>query len=179
MAEPFPFTLQPANDDQKFMLAALREAWKAFQQDEVPVGAVVVVEGKIISRGSNQVEMLNDATAHAEMLAITSASGALQNWRLQGAILYCTLEPCSMCAGAAILSRVDKIVWGAPDLRHGANGSWLDLFKQQHPIHQVKIEGGVYAAECAELMRTFFKKRREENERREEGALGESPADFG
>lgn len=177
MSDPFPFTLQPTNDDEKFMLAALREAWKAFQQDEVPVGAVLVIEGKIVSRGFNQVEMLNDATAHAEMLTLTAAAGALQNWRLQGSVLYCTLEPCPMCAGAAILSRVEKIVWGARDIRHGANGSWVDLFEQQHPIHQVKIEGGIYAEECGMLMRSFFKKRRENG--RSSGSVDEGATDIG
>ncbi len=158
----FPFALHPSNDDERFMHAALKEAWKAFQNDEVPVGAVVVIEGRIVSKGSNQVEMLQDATAHAEMLALTSAAAGLHNWRLQGATLYSTLEPCSMCAGAAILSRVERIVWGAPDVRHGANGSWVDLFALQHEIHQVKISGGIYAEECGQLMRRFFKKRREE-----------------
>ncbi len=172
--QPFPFTLTPESDDQRFMLAALKEAWKSFQQEEVPVGAVIVVDGAIIARGSNQVEMLQDATAHAEMLAITSAEAALQNWRLQGATLYCTLEPCPMCAGAAILSRVERIVWGAPDIRQGANGSWTDLFASKHPIHQIKIEGGVYASESAELLRAFFKKRREEKDRggRDNGFIG-------
>lgn len=161
--EPFPLVLKPSNDDERFMVAALKEAWKAFQNNEVPVGAVVVVEGEIIARGSNQVELLKDATAHAEMLAMTSAAVALENWRLQGATLYCTLEPCSMCAGAAILSRVQRIVWGAPDIRHGANGSWVDLFAKPHPIHSPTIIGGVYAEQCGDLLRTFFRKRREEN----------------
>lgn len=161
---PFPFDLQPATDDQRFMLAALKEAWKAFLKEEVPVGAVIVIEGRIVAKGSNQVEMLQDATAHAEMLALTSAEAALQNWRLQGATLYCTLEPCPMCAGAAILSRVERIVWGAPDIRQGANGSWVDLFANKHPIHQVKIEGGVYGTEAGELLRSFFRKRRTEND---------------
>lgn len=156
----FPFALQPANDDERFMLAALKEAWQAYKSDEVPVGAVLVIEGRIIAKGRNQVEMLQDATAHAEMLALTSASAALENWRLQGAILYCTLEPCCMCAGAAILSRVARIVWGAPDLRHGANGSWVDIFASQHPIHQVNISGGVYAEECGGLLRSFFREQR-------------------
>src|SRR5574338_1269803 len=110
-------------DDERFMREAIKQALIAFEHNEVPVGAVIVKKGQIIARGYNQVELLRDATAHAEMLAITSAESALENWRLTGATLYCTLEPCAMCAGAALLSRLDAIVWGAPDIRHGANGS--------------------------------------------------------
>ena len=158
----FPFSVQPQNDDERFMLEALKEAWKAFQKDEVPVGAVLVQNGRIIARGHNQVEMLNDATAHAEMLCMTSGSAALENWRLADTTLYCTIEPCSMCAGAMLLSRVPTIVWGAPDIRHGANGSWVDLFETQHPMHTVSIRKGILDPFCAELMRSFFQKRRQE-----------------
>lgn len=161
MNEPFPYSIQPQGPEETFMLAALKEAWKAFQNDEVPVGAVLVTDNVVVARGYNQVELLNDATAHAEMLAITSAEAAIGNWRLQGATLYCTLEPCPMCAGAAILSRVQNIVWGAPDLRHGANGSWVDLFSTTHPIHNVSIRGGVLAEYSADLLRRFFRKQRE------------------
>ncbi len=160
---PFPFTLAPQNDDERFMLEALKEAWKAFQRDEVPVGAVLVHQGRVIARGHNQVEMLHDATAHAEMLCITAGEVALENWRLSGTTLYATIEPCSMCAGAMLLSRVSTLVWGAPDLRHGANGSWVDLFAKPHPTHAVAIRSGVLGELCAALMRDFFLKRREEN----------------
>lgn len=163
MNTPFPFSIQPQNDDETFMLAALKEAWKAFIKGEVPVGAVLVKEGKIIARGHNQVEMLRDATAHAEMLCITVAEAAEDNWRLNGTTLYCTIEPCSMCAGALLLSRVSNLVWGAPDLRHGANGSWVNLFDKQHPTHEVSIKNGVLQDYCATLMQDFFKKRRIEN----------------
>ncbi len=125
---PFPFQLIPSNEDERFMLEALKEAWKAFQNGEVPVGAVLVKDGKMIAKGSNQVELLHDATAHAEMICMTAGEAALENWRLVETTLYCTLEPCVMCAGAMLLSRVPRLVWGAPDLRHGANGSWIDLF---------------------------------------------------
>lgn len=152
----FPLTIHPQNEDEKFMLEALKESWKAFKADEVPVGAILVKEGRIIARGSNQVEMLNDATAHAEMLCITSGESALGNWRLTGSTLYCTIEPCSMCAGAMLLSRVTTLVWGAPDLRHGANGSWINLFEPTHPTHQVEIRKGVLEEQCAWLMREFF-----------------------
>ena len=158
----FPFAIQPQNDDEKFMLEALKEAWKAYQKDEVPVGAVLVFEGKVIARGYNQVELLNDATAHAEILCITSGASAMENWRLSETTLYCTMEPCSMCAGAMFLSRVRKLVWGAPDLRHGANGSWVDLFAKEHPIHNVEVLGGVLGTYAAEMMRQFFREKREE-----------------
>lgn len=159
--EPFPYRIIPQNDDERFMLEALKEAWKAFQKGEVPVGAVLVHEGRVISRGHNQVEMLNDATAHAEMLCITAGEAALENWRLADTVLYCTIEPCSMCAGAMLLSRVPRLVWGAPDLRHGANGSWVDLFSKPHPTHALAIHKGVLEDPCAAMMRDFFQRRRQ------------------
>lgn len=146
------------------MLEALKEAWKAYQADEVPVGAVLVQDGQVLARGYNQVEMLRDATAHAEMLCLTSGSAAVENWRLAGCTLYCTLEPCSMCAGAMLLSRIDRLVWGTQDIRHGANGSWVDLLGQQHPMHRITVESGVLADYAAELMRAFFKQKRKEKE---------------
>lgn len=160
--QPFPFSIIPQNDDEKFMLEALKEAWKAFKADEVPVGAVLVHKGRIISRGYNQVELLHDATAHAEMLCITAGESALENWRLADTILYCTVEPCSMCAGAMLLSRVPQLVWGAPDIRHGANGSWVNLFEKQHPTHSIAVRSGVLQEPCASLLKTFFQKRREQ-----------------
>lgn len=146
---------------EHFMKEALKEAKKAFLRNEVPIGAVLVHEGQVISRGYNQVELLQDATAHAEMICLTSASAAMSNWRLLQCTLYCTLEPCSMCAGALILSRVEKLVWGAPDIRQGANGSWIDLFACPHPCHKVEIIKGVLAEECGALLREFFQKRRQ------------------
>jgi tRNA(adenine34) deaminase len=160
MAKSFPFVVVPANDDEKFMLEALKEAWKAFCADEVPVGAVLVKDGRVIARGYNQVEMLKDATAHAEMLCMTAGEAACENWRLAATTLYCTIEPCSMCAGAMLLTRVPKLVWGAPDIRHGANGSWVDLFQLIHPTHSINVSRGVLAEFSAELMRTFFQNRR-------------------
>ncbi|MCB1119429.1 MAG: tRNA adenosine(34) deaminase TadA, partial [Chlamydiia bacterium] len=129
-------------EDEKFMLEALKEAKKAYREKEVPVGAVLVHEGRIIARGYNQVEMLSDATAHAEMLCLTAAESALENWRLLKTTLYCTLEPCMMCAGAMLLTRIERLVWGAPDRRHGVDGSWLDLFTEKHPTHQIAITRG-------------------------------------
>lgn len=165
-AAPFPFQILPQNDDERFMAEALKQAWKAFQAGEVPVGAVLVKEGHVIARGYNQVEMLKDATAHAEMLCITVGEAAVDNWRLAGTTLYCTIEPCSMCAGAMLLSRVPRLVWGAPDIRHGANGSWVDLFANPHPTHAMTIVKGVLQEQAAFLMKTFFQKRRETHEGR-------------
>jgi tRNA(adenine34) deaminase len=143
-------------EDTYFMREALKEAKKALAQDEVPVGAVLVFKGKVIARGYNQVEMLQDATAHAEMLCITSGASALENWRLSDTTLYCTLEPCSMCAGAILASRIKRLVWGAPDLRLGANGSWIDLFSMKHPMHSLEVTSGVLEEESAFLLKDFF-----------------------
>lgn len=166
---PFPFSIQPQSDDERFMLEALKEAWKAFQKEEVPIGAVLVHEGRIISRGYNQVELLKDATAHAEMLCITAGESALENWRLVDTTLYCTIEPCSMCAGAMLLSRIPTLVWGAPDVRHGANGSWIDLFSKPHPMHTISIRRGVLEIYSATLLKDFFQKRRNENKGKKNG----------
>jgi tRNA(adenine34) deaminase len=161
----FPFlTLLPQNEDERFMIEALKEAWKAFKAKEVPVGAVLVHQGRVIARGHNQVELLRDATAHAEMLCLTAGEAVLENWRLADTALYCTIEPCSMCAGAMLLTRVPTLVWGAKDLRHGANGSWIDLFAKSHPTHTVTIRSGVLQEPCGAILRDFFQKRRHENE---------------
>jgi tRNA(adenine34) deaminase len=160
----FPFSIVPKDDDEKMMLEALKEAWKAYQKKEVPVGAVLVKDGKIVARGHNQIELLNDATAHAEMLCITAGENALENWRLQDTTLYCTIEPCSMCAGAMMLTRVPRLVWGAPDIRHGANGSWVNLFEKPHPMHTITIKSGVLGEFAASLMQNFFREVRKEKE---------------
>jgi tRNA(adenine34) deaminase len=146
--------------DEQFMREALLVAEEGAAKGEVPVGAVLVLEGKIIARAHNLVESLKDATAHAEMLCIKKGTEVLGNWRLLGATLYCTLEPCPMCAGAMIHSRLERLVWGAPDLRCGAHGSWVNLLETQHPIHQLSVSSGVLKEECGNLMRNFFKKRR-------------------
>lgn len=153
----FPFTIAPQDEDEAWMLEAIREAWKAYEVGEVPVGAVLVHEGQVLARGHNQVELLKDATAHAEMLCLTAGEDAFGDWRLQGTTLYCTLEPCAMCAGAMLLTRIETLVWGAQDLRHGVDGSWMRLFDEKHPTHTLKIKKGVLAEPCAFLMRQFFK----------------------
>ena len=142
------------------MREALKEAKKAFDQDEVPVGAVLVMNHKIIARGHNQVELLQDATAHAEIVCLTAGAGAIGNWRLNEATLYCTLEPCIMCAGAMLSSRLKRLVWAAPDIRLGAHGSWIDIFAMKHPMHAVEVTKFLLQEESSELMRDFFQKMR-------------------
>lgn len=152
----FPFRITPQSEDEQFMLEALKEAWKAFKADEVPVGCVLVKGKQVIARGHNQVEMLKDATAHAEMLCMTAGEAAVENWRLAETTLYCTMEPCSMCAGAMLLTRIPTLVWGAPDVRHGANGSWVDLFQPVHPTHAIEVRKGVLAEYCTQILKDFF-----------------------
>lgn len=142
------------------MQEALIEARLASEKGEVPVGAVLVGEGKIIARAHNLVESSSSALAHAEMLCLKRGSEVLGNWRLLNATLYCTLEPCPMCAGAMIHSRLKRLVWGAKDLRCGAHGSWVNLLDGIHPIHQLSVTSGVLEELCAEEMKSFFKKRR-------------------
>ncbi len=161
--EYFPPLSALASDDELFMREALKEAWKAFEEKEVPIGAVIVKKGHIIARGHNQVELLQDATAHAELLCITSAEASVGNWRLTDTVLYSTIEPCIMCAGAVLLSRIPRIVWGAQDIRHGANGSWIDVFAKAHPTHTASIQGGVLEEWCKIPIQLFFQKRRKEN----------------
>ena len=146
--------------DILFMQEALKEARKAYKEGEVPVGAVLVWNGKVIARGHNQAELLKDATAHAEMLCMGSGAAVLENWRLLDTTLYCTIEPCCMCAGALFLSRVKRLVWGALDVRHGANGSFCDLFALKHPTHSIEVTSGILADECGALIQEFFRERR-------------------
>jgi tRNA(adenine34) deaminase len=142
------------------MSEALKEAKKAADKDEVPVGAVVVQEGKIISRGHNQVELLRDATAHAEMLALTSAENSSGAKWLIGASLYVTLEPCAMCAGALVLARVKHIYYGAQDPKSGACGSVVNIANHKKLNHRIKVKGGMMREECGELLKEFFRKKR-------------------
>lgn len=146
--------------DDFFMREALKEAKKAYKEGEVPVGAVLTLNQKVIARGHNQVELLKDATAHAEMICLGSGGVALENWRLLETTLYCTIEPCCMCAGAMFLSRIKRLVWGAPDVRHGANGSFCDLFVLKHPTHKIEVTPHVMEGECAAIMQEFFRERR-------------------
>jgi tRNA(adenine34) deaminase len=142
------------------MRAALREARESLAKDEVPVGCVVVHDGVVIGRGHNQVEALRDATAHAEILAIGAASNALGSWRLSECTLYVTLEPCAMCAGAIVLARLGRLVYGATDPKAGACGSVLDVIGEKRLNHRVPVVHGVLAGECGEILREFFAKKR-------------------
>ena len=160
-----------AQSDEAYMSAALEEAKKAFLAGEVPVGAVIVYQGEIIARAHNLVEQKKDASAHAEMLALREAAKHLDNWRLHEAALYSTLEPCAMCAGAMILSRLSSLIWAAPDLRHGAHGSWVNLLDLQHPIHNLQVQSGICAKEASSLMKEFFQQRRVINQDAEEAML--------
>ena len=143
------------------MRVALREAEEAARRDEVPVGAVVVHGGKVIGRGHNQREMLKDPTAHAEMIAITPAAAALEGWRLEGATLYVTLEPCVMCAGAIVNARIPRVVFGTLDPKAGACGSLYQVGLDPRLNHRFEVLGGVLAEECAALLREFFSRKRE------------------
>jgi tRNA(adenine34) deaminase len=146
--------------DETFMDQALRLARKAFEKEEVPVGALVVREGKIIARAYNQVEMLKDATAHAEMLAITQAEAAGGDWRLNDCDLYVTKEPCAMCAGALVHVRMRRVVFGCADPRSGAAGGAINLLQLPGLNHRCEITSGVLASECAALLQGFFQARR-------------------
>src|SRR5438045_3755080 len=146
--------------DEHFMREALRQAVKAYEAEEVPVGAVVVRAGKIIGRACNQVELLKDATAHAEMLALTQAEAAVGDWRLVDCDLYVTKEPCAMCAGALVQVRMRRVVFGCADLQSGGAGGIINLL--QHPAlnHHCDITSGVLQNECAAILQNFFRKKR-------------------
>jgi tRNA(adenine34) deaminase len=146
--------------DQYFMGEALRQAQKAYLAEEVPVGAVIVREGSIIARASNQVETLKDATAHAEMLAITQAESVVGDWRLTDCDLYVTKEPCPMCAGAIVHVRFRRIIFGAPDPKGGGAGGLLNIVQNPSLNHQCEVTSGVLLDECRTLLRHFFLERR-------------------
>src|SRR6266446_10714472 len=147
-------------NDEAFMRAALRLAAKAYEADDVPVGAVVVRAGNIIGRAYNQVELLKDATAHAEMLAITQAESAVGDWRLHECELYVTKEPCPMCAGAIVNARMRRVIFGCPDPKTGAAGGMINILQMPPLNHQCEITSGVREAECREILQRFFRARR-------------------
>jgi len=152
--------------DEKWMEHALRQAEHAADAGEVPVGCVVVQNNRIIGRGYNQVETLKDATAHAEIIALGAASSSLDNWRLEDTTLYVTLEPCPMCAGAILNSRVSRVVYGTPDLRLGACGTTMQVLSPNPINRPVTITGGVLQEECLQLIQAFFATLRERNKSR-------------
>jgi len=149
--------------DDYFMGEALRQAAKAFEKEEVPVGAVVVRQGKIIARAFNQVELLKDATAHAEMLAITQAEAAVGDWRLNECDLYVTKEPCAMCAGALVHVRMRRVIFGCSDERSGAAGGTINLLQMPGLNHRCEITSGIMRQEAAVLLQTFFRSKRGED----------------
>jgi tRNA(adenine34) deaminase len=155
--------------DEHFMREALRQARRAYEAGEVPVGAVIVRNGTIIARAWNQVEMLRDATAHAEMLAITQAEAAVEDWRLTDCDLYVTKEPCPMCAGAIVHARLRRVIFGCPDARGGAAGGLLNILQMPQLNHRCEITPGVLGPESAALLKEFFLARREEGARRRAG----------
>lgn len=150
---------------EQFMDMALHEASLALEKGEVPVGAVVVFEDRVIGRGHNLTRQLHDASAHAEMIALSAAYNHFGDWRLENCVLVSTLEPCPMCAGAAMLSRIETIVYGAPDPKFGACGSIIDIPSEKKFNHHIEVVSGVRQDEVAELMKEFFKKLRNGKER--------------
>ncbi len=153
-------TIIDLQSDHFFMGEALRQAARAYEAQETPIGAVVVREGRIIARAFNQVELLKDATAHAEMLAITQAEEAVGDWRLTECTLYSTKEPCPMCAGAVVHVRLARVVYGASDPKAGAAGSALNLLQFPNLNHRCEITSGVREPECRSLLQNFFAEQR-------------------
>ncbi len=146
--------------DRQFMQEALEQARLAALAGEVPVGAILVRDGQVIGRGFNQPIGNHDPSAHAEMLALRTAAQGVANYRLPGATLYVTLEPCVMCSGAMLHARIDRVVFGASDPKTGAAGSVLDIFASKQINHQTQVEGGILAEECGQILRDFFRERR-------------------
>ena len=151
------------NNHSKWMKAAFREAEKAFEQDEVPIGAVVVQNGQIIGRGYNQCESLIDPTAHAEIIAITSASNTIKDWRLKDCQLYVTKEPCPMCAGALVNARINMVIFGMYDEKEGCCGSLYQLCRDNRFKHQLTVKGGIMEDACTLIIQEFFKKQRKKD----------------
>ncbi|MBA2580352.1 MAG: nucleoside deaminase [Thermoleophilaceae bacterium] len=146
--------------DEYYMRLAIREAERALEHDDVPVGCVIAREGELIGAAPNERELRGDPTAHAELIAIREAARAVGGWRLSGAVLYVTLEPCAMCAGAIVLARVARVVYGTADPKAGAAGSVIDVLAEPGLNHRPQVDGGLLAQECGDLLRAFFGSRR-------------------
>jgi tRNA(adenine34) deaminase len=155
----------PLDNDDIFMRAALEEARKALEHGDVPVGAVAVRAGEIIGRGFNARERDQDPTAHAEMIALRQAAGVVGHWRLEEVTLYCTLEPCAMCAGAMVLARLPRLVYATHDPKAGAGGSVMDICRHPQLNHQVEVVSGLYAEDAAGYLRAFFAELRAQGQR--------------
>jgi tRNA(adenine34) deaminase len=149
--------------DERYMRMALDAALVAQENGDVPIGTVIVHDGRVIAKAYNQREQLKDPTAHAEIIALTQASTFLQSWRLHGGTIYVTLEPCPMCAGALVLARLDRLVYGCPDPKTGACGSLYDIVRDGRLNHRLEVTTGVLAADCARLLQDFFQSRRRAN----------------
>ena len=148
---------------ERFMEVALEEAEQALREEEVPIGAAIVYEGRVIARAHNQREQLHDPTAHAEMIAITQASNFLSSKWLQDCTLYVTIEPCSMCAGALVLARIPRIFFGAKEPKTGACGSVINIADHKSLNHRIEVNGGIFAEECSALVSEFFQNKRKKN----------------
>ena len=150
----------PVQRDEYFMRLALREATRALGHEDIPVGAVVVQDGEVIGAGHNERELRSDPTAHAEVIALRDAARTLGSWRVLESVLYVTLEPCAMCAGAIVLARIPRVVFGTRDPKTGAAGSVLDVLAEPRLNHRPQVQAGLLEGECADLLRLFFASRR-------------------
>jgi tRNA(adenine34) deaminase len=153
-------TSDEARDDERFLRLALEEARRCLDHDDVPIGAVVTRDGRVLAAAGNERELAADPTAHAEILALRAGASELGTWRLEGCTLFVTLEPCAMCAGAAVLSRLDRVVFGAADPKAGFAGSLGNLLQDTRLNHAASVTGGVLADECGDLLQAFFRERR-------------------
>ena len=149
-------------EDERFMRFAIEQAKIAEENGDVPIGAVIVYKNQIIAKAYNQRQQLNDPTAHAEIIALTQAAAFVQNWRLNGCAMYVTLEPCPMCAGALVLARLDRLVYGCDDPKSGACGSIYNIVADERLNHRLQVTAGVLAKECSEQLQSFFQQRRNE-----------------
>ena len=150
-------------EDERFMRAAIVAAKIAEENGDVPIGAVIVYKNQIIAKAYNQREQLQDPTAHAEIIALTQAAAARQNWHLNGCTMYVTLEPCPMCAGALVLARMDRLVYGCDDPKSGACGSLYNIVQDERLNHRIEVTSGVLADECGQQLQNFFQQQRDEN----------------
>ena len=163
-----------SREDIKYMKAALKQAEKALALGEVPIGTVIVENGRIIGRGYNRRNTDHTTLAHAEITAIRKANRKVGDWRLEGCTLYVTLEPCQMCAGALVQSRIDRVVIGAPSYKSGCAGTLLDILQNNEFNHQIEVETGLMQEECTQILRKFFKELRQKNKMRKKSAAEES-----
>jgi tRNA(adenine34) deaminase len=154
-----------SKEDQHFMKLAIEQAGIAEENGDVPIGAVIVYQGQIIGKAYNQREQLKDPTAHAEIIALTQAAAFLESWRLNGCTMYVTLEPCPMCAGALVLSRMDRLVYGCNDPKSGACGSLYNIVADERLNHRLEVTAGVLEEECKKQLQNFFQQRRVEKEK--------------